>query len=245
MLPPHFRQANRRERKQLGAEKRAFKSFYKRVKSLDADQRQPMNQNPLLYQQPPNELSAIKDAYTETVLRVPHYEAVYDEPWSENMAQELGEAVTAAITGHSQFTPPLRHSILVMTRQAIESRSRVLDAIDAELEALSVYEADFQSISRELNALQAQPVGQLEFNALSLTRDRLGGLRAQCDKLAASRQTQVRNRPEFTFGDVCTFEQYLYGDCESLHPVLDAIAALGTRLEGTRYRVDQRLLTAT
>lgn len=232
-----------RERQQLTDEKRAFERFIKRVERIETTRPQAVASGPVIDVRSTPGLDNVRDAYAETVMSTPHYSDLYDETVSESIAEELGEELAAAIEHRSRFDPQLKRSIREMTSEAIFSRDRLLSELDSEIESIERSERALSDARTELKALGDQPVRQLEFNALRLTRERLSSLREDCDDLAAKRQAEIRKRRRLTLADVGSFEQYLYDDCEFSYPILSAIAEIGSVLNRTRSRIDRRLVT--
>ncbi|MEY7850082.1 hypothetical protein AB7C87_12890 [Natrarchaeobius sp. A-rgal3] len=235
------RKTARRERRVLADEKRAFERFHRRLDELEASQPQIAGRQPLQCGTRASGLQTVRNAYTETVMDSPHYGDEYDETPLESMAEELGPELAVAVAQHTSLHAQLKRSLLEAAEQAIESRERILDAIDTESTAIGEIEREVEDVADELNAVRAQPIDRLEFNALRLTRERLDELRSRCDELAAKRQRQIRRRRGLTIAEIGTFERYLYDERSSPHPVLGSIAELGDRIERTRSQVDRRL----
>ncbi|WP_255190672.1 DUF7260 family protein [Natronobeatus ordinarius] len=236
------RLAIRAERRELIDEKQAFEAFLDRVKGLDVHQPS-QTQSPLLATAP-QKLDCVVDAYAETVATVPHYTDVYDEPILEHFAGELGVELAAAVTSGSQFHPELKRLLLEGSRQAITARERVLDLLETEADELERAERALTAVLEELESLLAQPLEQLEFNALRLTRVRLMRLETDCNTLAASRQSWIQNRQRAMILDHTDLGHYLYGECEHTYPALATIAEIGESIDRTRRQLDCRLSTA-
>ena len=230
-----------RERRQFTDELGALESFADRVRSLSVSQPPSADPAPLVGHT--RGLERVRDAYVETVMSVPHFQAVYDEPADESLREELGEELAAAITGGSALHPQLKRSLLGAIRQSIRSREVVLTHLEEEADALARAERTLTGLLEEVASVLAQPLDQLEFNALRLSRERLEELRRRCDELAVGRQDQLRRR-RISLLDIDEYGRYLYRDCESPFPVLSTIAAVGDLLEDAIRRVDARLARA-
>ena len=236
------RLAIRAERRELIDERQAFEAFLARVNGLDVHQ--PQRMQPTVLATASRELDYVVDAYAETVATVPHYTDVYDEPVLEHFAGELGAELAAAVTSGSEFHPELKRLLLEGSRQAITARERVLELLEAEAAELDRAERALTAVLEELESLLAQPLEQLEFNALRLTRVRLTRLETDCNALAASRQSWIQNRQRTTIVDHDDLGHYFYGECEHTYPVLATIAEIGESIERTRRRLDRRLSRA-
>ncbi|QFU82505.1 DUF7260 family protein [Natronorubrum aibiense] len=243
-----------REHTQLTAERRAFERFRSRVARLEtaapstAAVASHTVGSPIAVRPHSTPrvggLESIVDAYRDTVMAIPHYDDVYAEPCREHMAGELGAELAAAIDGSSQVHPPIKQSVIAATDHAIDARTQLIDAIEDEHAELETATQTLATLRADLESLRAQPLAQLEFNALRLTRERLTNLRIRCDEFAAARQETIWRRRQLTIADMGVFERYCYGECDRTHPVLAALAAYGDRLERTLARVDGYLTTA-
>ena len=230
--------AVRRERRELTDEKQAFEAFLERVKRLETDQTHRSRSQLVLADR--SGLETVLDAYLETVMSVPHYADQHDETPLEHLAGELTPELGAAIGSGTQLHPMLKRSLLDAGQQAVTARADVLEWIRTESNALEQAERKLAALLDELESVLGQPLEQLEFNALRLTRDRLERLQRSCDELARWRQEALHRYP-IALTDVGDLVGYLYEDCASRHPVLATVAQLGTVLEDVLRWVDRRL----
>ncbi len=239
-------QALRRERRQLEDERHAFEQFLGRVRALEPNQSRsgPAGPAPLAPRRRTG-LERVRDAYTETVMCVPHYHEEYDEAYAEHLAGELGEELAAAVTKGSQLHPSLKRSLVDAARQAVGVRESVIELLDDEADTLERAKRDLSELLDELASLLDQPLDHLEFNALRLTRERLQRLRTQCDDLAARRQDVLRRRRQTGLIDLEDFGLYLYDECPSTYPLLSVIADVGRLIDRTLARIDRSLLVTT
>ncbi|RKD97580.1 DUF7260 family protein [Halopiger aswanensis] len=259
------REVLEREDRQLTVEQRAFERFQRRVAALDPVAPQATvagagvgsgigtgtagaggvgtgTTSTAMHGRPSEGLSQVRAAYVETVMSVPHYDDLYDDTWLESIAEEFSEEQAAALEQHTQLHPQLQQSLVTAAEQAVTNRTQLLEHVETEREAVAAADQELCDIRDELQSLLAQPLAQLEFNALRLTRNRLETLRERCDVLATERQTVLqRRRQEFVIGNAGTLEDYFYGDCEHTYPILAAVADLGTSIERGAAAVDRSL----
>ncbi len=236
--------AIRRERRRLVDERRAFEEFAKRVRGFDAERPQPTGDRTLLHRQSGG-LDAVRDAYEETVMSVPHYRDEYGEPYAVNVAGELSRELAAALESDGQFHSPLKRKLLQATGQAIASRERLIGVVDAEAEALESTGDDVAALAGDVASLGDQPLANLEFNALRLTRERLRDVRDRCDDLAADRQSTLQDRRRTLPVEIDDLGEYLYADCETTYPLLGAFADLRRRIDCLLRELDRRLARAS
>lgn len=186
-------------------------------------------------------LARVRSLFAKTVMATPHYDDIYGEHWSEHLRGEFSEEHAAALEQHSVLSSEIKRALLEATDQSIASRRRLLGAVEHEAELVAEARREIKAVNTELESILSQPLDQLEFNALRLSRARLLELETDCDELVAVRQPQIRRRRELTIAAIGTFEKYLYDDCAYTYPVLAAIANLGERIDRER-RVLERLL---
>ncbi|WP_049925920.1 DUF7260 family protein [Halopiger goleimassiliensis] len=237
-----------REREEVLAERRAFDRFASRVADLDA---RPASATAQFagpgavthVSSTGNDCSAVREAFDETVMSLSHYSDRYDETWIESIAAELNPDVAAALQRHERLHPPLKRSLQLAAEQAVTNRTELLDLLETERDALAEYESELSDAEGELQSLLDQPISNLEFNALRLTRTRLEELGDRCDRLATERQRQLHERRcQLSVIDGDVFEAYLYGNYEHSYPVLAAITLLADRIESSIADVDRLLV---
>ncbi|WP_254271306.1 DUF7260 family protein [Haloarcula marina] len=129
------------EQSEVAAEADAFEAFASRVADVDAAEPQwlPMAQSQTLQtrQDRCSQLERVREAYRETVMSVPHYEAVYDESLVENVMLELGEALAERFRPNGgQFTAPYKQALVTAAKDAATERERFLETLDREESSL-------------------------------------------------------------------------------------------------------------
>ncbi|WP_256393455.1 DUF7260 family protein [Natronoarchaeum rubrum] len=235
--------AVRRERRRLVDERRAFEEFTERVRGFDAERPRTTGGQTLVCRQSGG-LDAVRDAYEETVMSVPHYRDEYDEPYAVNVAGELSQELAAALGSDGQFHPPLKRRLIEATGQAIAGRERLIGVVDAEAAALESAEDDIAALTEDVASLGDQPLASMEFNALRLTRERLRDARDRCDDLAADRQSTLQDQRPTLPVEIDDLGEYLYADCETAYPLLAAFADLRRRIDRLLREIDRRLARA-
>ena len=100
-----------------------------------------------------NPLVAIRDAYAETVMSVPHYEAEYDDTYESSLAAEFGPDLAVALTRESTLSDRSKSALLSETDEAIAEREGLLDALDSESESIDRAADRLCSIREEITTL--------------------------------------------------------------------------------------------
>lgn len=186
-------------------------------------------------------VAKVRSLFAETVMATPHYDDVYGEHWTEHLRGEFNQELAAALEHQTTLSPEVKQALLEATDQSIASRRRILGSVEREAELVETARRDLKSIHAAVESILAQPLEQLEFNALRLSRARLLELEAACDELVAVRQPQIRDRRDLTMAGIGVFEQHLYDGCEHTYPVLSAIADLGERIDRERRALERSL----
>ena len=248
------------ERDQLLKEKQAFKRFAKRLRKLDAvdgspEGLHPTNTSPVDYGSDSDRLhnsklasaastiAAVRTAYVETILDLSHYDDVFDESLRENLAGEFGAEIATAIENSPVLYPQLKQWLLEGTTNAIDSREELLDPVESEIDALTAAKKEILNLAEELRSVLNQPIRQMEFNALQISRQRLKSVRSRCDDFAMRRQEQLQRQwQQLTLVEAGYLEKYLYHDCMSLHPVLSALTRLCELVESGIDLIDRSLV---
>ncbi|WP_418281990.1 DUF7260 family protein [Halorubrum sp. DTA98] len=250
----------REERRRVVDERDAFEEFADRIETLDPT---PMDATTAAIDGPvvgvqrgsgfatPGDvrLRRVVDAYTETVVSLPHYREEYDETVAESLAAELGPDATSTVLRGGTLSPELQSTIVARSRRAVSSRESLADAIDAELDELDHAEARLTEIDRSRNRLSEHLDGvptATKTGARIDVWERLEGLESACDDAVENRQQHVRDPPmsiDIGSGDDSpTFYEYLYAPLEEVtYPVLAEFSELADRIRADRDRLARRI----
>ena len=229
------------ERNRLEAERDAFDAFSRRVANLDvAEAARPVTAGggmaAMSSTAPDDRLERIQSAYRETVMDVPHYEADYGEPLTENLAAEFGDAIAYAVADGDQLTPQLKAALLEASREASQSRSSFISTLEAEAEALEEARASIEEIEDERASRAAAPLTERSYEQLVADWKHLGGLSERCRRLVRDRQERIRSTSVATRNGP-DLHSYLYEELPVDHPVLADLLELSESVEDLRSRI--------
>ena len=194
-------------------------------------------------------LRRVLTAYRDTILSLPHYTAEYDETTSQSFAAELGPDTVTALASNGTLSAGAQSAIVSRSRQAATARSSLADAIGDEIDALTAAESEIGRIDRRRRRL-VEHLDGIDGDGTDAAIDvweRLEGLEAECDDLAADRQQTLNDPPMAPHADASpdadhAFYTYLYGDHSGpTYPVLAQISALATRIHSDSDRVASRI----
>jgi len=194
---------------------------------------------------PPDDggLAAVREAYRETVMDVPHYESDYGESLEEHLRAEFGPDLARTVADGGALSPQLQRALVAGARDNYETRDELLSALDDELAALSEAEHRLEAVEREADALVERPLLRASYDDLDAAWRRLDGLEAECEAVLAEREATIRD--DDTTGPQSRnrhlFHDYLYGDLDGRYPVLASAAELIESLEALRSDVLQSL----
>jgi hypothetical protein len=191
---------------------------------------------------PGSGLVAVRDAYVETVMSVPHYEAEYDDTYERSVAAEFGRELACALTRNAAYHPDCERALFDAVDAAIEERERLEERLRTEAESLDRAGSRLAAVRREIASLDAA-VPEGDFGALDACRARAGVLVDDCDRIAARRQRVIaaHERELRLDEDAVDLPTYLYGSIDATYPVLAAVGAVGDRLDDLTRRVERAM----
>ncbi|WP_096390388.1 DUF7260 family protein [Halopenitus persicus] len=261
-----LRRAVRTERRRVADERQAFNAFRKRLADVEsrtaalAPAATPLVGERARSVSTPG-LCAVRDAYEETVMSVPHYVEDYDDTYPESLAAEFGRELSATLTTGTAFDPAIKRELQRAVRDRCEGCAAVLDTLDTEAASLADLreslpelardlgclendlehlENDLEHLENDLEHLENDDLEAMGFGALEARHARAGALRDRCETLARERQATIRRqrRDLRVPGETPDVPRYLYDDHEATYPVLATIADLADRTASIRSRIE-------
>lgn len=205
-----------REQTEVTLERDAFERFADRTRSLPSKPPRtgtvPTVSIPL--QSSTTDTAALRRAYSETVMNVPHYEDAYDESVTENVTAEFGPEIATlfdpgAVTSVTEAT---RERVVMAASQAAADRDEFCGTLDSELESLRVARRELSTVLDELDSSVIPAWYRQEFEG-------------RLSEIIECRQSEIDGRSISYFDghNLCT---YLYGDEPRTYPALTAVARL-------------------
>lgn len=235
----------RRERRRCVDEREAFETFSARVERLtpDAAVRTPERTlSPGIDTvSPGGALPAVRAAYAETVMTVPHYREEYGDTLPESMAVEFGREVARGVVASDGLSPGLHETLVAAADLARAERVQFVERLDAETDSVSNTGEAARRLFCDLRTLDETPLPQLSFDELCDLDRAVADLEHRCDRLVTDRQSAIR--PVGPGTDDVRLQEYLYQHENHRYPVLASLADLGSVLAGARRRVRRQLTT--
>jgi len=190
-------------------------------------------------------LVAVRDAYQETVMSVPHYDIEYDDTYERSVAEEFGPELAYALTRGSRFHAECKRSLLAATETAIEERERFVETIQSETESVDRAASRLAPIRSEVASTARTEFSEDGFGTLDAYRARTEALIDDCDRIAARRQRELASHERDLASD-CDLDipTYLYHDLDATYPVLATVGAVGDRLDDLKRRIERAMADA-
>jgi len=256
------REALRVERRRAGDEREAFRAFRSRVASVSAE---PVRTDggagpatggdgPLGVAAPGSAASpasgppagsglvAVRDAYQETVMSVPHYEREYDDTYERSVAEEFSPELAYALTRGPRFHGECKRSLLDATETAIEERERFVETVRSEVESVERAASRLAPIRSEVASTEDEAFAESGFGTLDAYRARIGVLVDDCDRIAARRQRELAAHERgLALDDGVDLPTYLYQELAPTYPVLATVGAVGDRLSEVKRRIERAM----
>lgn len=187
---------------------------------------------------PDRTLVAVREAYEETVMAMPHYVEEYDEPLDRHMRAEFGEEVATAVADGDRFTPALKAVLLQRARHAAADRDRLISRLDDEADELDAAAEELSRLGATIEEAAERPLNGRSYDQLVDEWHRLGEVEARLRRLLDDRQgsldpdADARGPPYRP-----SLQGYLYAALDSHYPVLADGSVLADRIKTARSRV--------
>ncbi|MBV0903716.1 DUF7260 family protein [Haloarcula salina] len=183
-------------------------------------------------------LRAVRSAYRETVMDVPHFEAEYDDTLEANVAVEFGADLAAQIVDGTRLTPQVYEAVLAASERAQDERETMLPVLERERDSLATVRERLDDCERRAVVLGENARRTVDSTRLSAIDERLADAEAECEAVAARRQRRLHDRSAAALSgiDETSLTQYLYADEAVTCPALaDVVACLETVRRQRRY----------
>jgi hypothetical protein len=176
-------------------------------------------------------MRAIRAAYRETVMDVPHYGTEYDDTLFENLAAEVGVDLAAYVTEEDALTGVVYDSLVEAIERCIDERANLRPPFRRELESLREAETELNEAEADAIELGAHVEDARSSRRAAAIDDRLADVERRCVDLVDRRQRRIHNRSFSQLSGVAgvSLTRFLYGDLETTCPVLaDAVDCIET-----------------
>lgn len=226
-----------RETNCIEAELTAFRRFRARVESVEpsgaVDVAASGTASVLVGTQstPDASLRAVREAYRETVMDVPHFEAEYDDTLRENLSMEFGPKLGAQVATGTRLTPHLYEVLIATSERARDERDTLLPALERERDSLQSVRECLDECERRATVLGANARRTADIARLDSIDDQLSAIEIECEEVAKTRQQRLHDRSAAALSgiDETSLVRYLYGNSDTTCPALaDIVTCLET-----------------
>ncbi len=188
-------------------------------------------------------LEAVREAYRETVMSVPHFDHDYGDSLVESVTAEFSADVADALTSPGPLSPPLYATVRSWASRAHSSREAFLDRLDAEADVLADAADRIGRLSDELGSLTDDWPSTPSFDTLFANYESVERLGERADAVVAERQASLREQSVPVHTESVDMATYLYAPESGLsaYPVLAALGTFGSCLDRTRHRIERLL----
>lgn len=178
--------------------------------------------------QPTTNIVAVRQAYKETVMSVPHYQTEYGESFAEHLSAEIDNTLASQIVQGTVLTGPVLDALTGAIREARTKREDFLSGLRRERESLTGIAESLSDVERRNHRLRTQ----IPTDCGSIA-PRLHALETRCMELAKTRQETIHGRSASSWSGVDdeSLLGYLYADLQTDTP---ALAAIGSCLASVR-----------
>lgn len=240
------RRALRRERRRTADEVQALRRLEGRVRDIDpetAAHTAGTAAGTTVVGRDADGLDAVRTAYEETVMSVPHYDEEYDDTYVESVAAEFSTDLAAALTDGTRFNAPCKRTLLSAIDAGRSARARLLELLSAEADSLAAAADTLTPLSAELADLEGRAVVTAPHGMLDAYGARLSVLERKCETVADDRQATLfeQRRTGGLPVDEPDLPQYVYQPCSFDYPVMASVADCTAAVDRIRAAVDDAM----
>lgn len=173
--------------------------------------------------QPTTNLDAVRTAYRETVMAVPHYESEYGESFVEHLGAEVDATLANQIAHGTVLTGPVLAALKGAIDTGRTNRHDLISELQRERASLERVGSTLTEIERQTHRIGTQ----LPADTKDSLEAELAALETRCADLAKSRQQTIHGRAATAWSGVDeeSLLRYLYADLETETPALSAIGS--------------------
>ena len=177
----------------------------------------------------------LRERYRETVMSSSHYDENYGDTIGESLEAELDATIAEGLCSEGALGPRIRRNLLVATSDCICEREEYVRILRAERTSLRESAAELEAVESRLETVDPPDDSSASLDVRIEAWNALDDLESRCEQIATERQQFLREELRANLGaEVIPFTEYLYGECESRHPVLSGVAITLGHIEETR-----------
>lgn len=223
---PEARRLLDTEKEKLESEAQAFREFLTQVQSIanGPSPTTPIQKQDLLTNNR-NKLiqNSILEAYSKTVMAVPHFEEDYAESMAQNIASEFSADLATILVGDDPVPHTVIPSLMAHSRTAIHHREEFLQILEQEDQSICQIFEVLEQLSTDINRSEpASPAKSELFETGCLSG--ISNIDTTCQSLLTKRQQEIHSINKRHSQQPSPFvQQYLYQELDVTFPVLNAL----------------------
>jgi hypothetical protein len=173
----------------------------------------------------------VLNAYSETVMAVPHYSTEYDDSIYQSMAVEFGAPVVEYMNENNNPSDVILNKIMRESRTALSRRERFIPLLHEEQDSLIQMESRINDVEERILELKNRTD---DYNEICPSN--LDTLQSRCDTIACDRQSLIHDRliSSLSGVDEESLLKYLYGERDFRYPVLSEIVRCRRKIRKIR-----------
>jgi len=232
------------EERRTTAERDAMQAFRDRVGELSPAS-QALKQGPAAVHSAPRTtdgLKSVRAEYESTVMAVPHYEAEYDESYTEHVHQEFGPDIATVLVHGGALERRHQRAILKATAESITSREQLIEALQREQESVTELREPTCSVAADIRNIERRAGDDPSAKILDGYRSRLEVLEQRCHDLVDQRQSEmVTERRELLLPiSGPDIPSYVYQELPVSYPVVSILTELMDTARVLQNRLEAR-----
>lgn len=232
------------EERRTTAERDAMQAFRDRVRELSPANRT-LEQGPAAVHSAPRStdgLRKVRTHYESTVMAVPHYEAEYDESYTEHVHQEFGPDIAMVLVHGVALERRHKEAILKATAESIADREQLLEALQREQESVTELREPTCSLAADIRTIEQRAGEDPSVKILDSYRSRLEVLEQRCHDLVDQRQSEmVTERRELRLPiSGPDIPSYVYDELPVSYPVVSILTELMDTARVLQNRLEAR-----
>ena len=235
--------ALRRERRRTADELKALRAFEERVQDIEPETT--VSQGGTVARAsvvagPTDGLDAVREAYEETVMSVPHYDEEYGDGYVESVRAEFSPDLAAALIDGTRFNTRRKQAVLSSSSASQSARASLLETLSSEADSLEDATESLAPLAEELAEFSARSLSEAPFGTFDAYRARLAVLEETCESVADGRQSTLFEQRRTTGlpADAPDVPQYVYQGLGFDYPVMAVVADLSAAIERIRADVE-------
>lgn len=150
----------------------------------------------------------------------------------------ISPSLSDALLSNEPFTQRRKRDLLVASTEAIDRRERFREALDDERDSLQTTADELSEIEATIDTLPELAPQHQPLEMLIVIWEGYETIEESCAELLTDCQRQLEGTDQNIrrYGTTHAFNRYLYGNLESVYPVLSALAATLRLLDSKRNR---------